>query len=210
MNTTEAGVLLGRTIVKMIVQRHTDMIDRESPKCTCSFGELTAELERFGVKFIGAGNFSMVFSHPALGGKVVKVCADALEDCGAIYLAWARQNAKHYKHLPVVHHLEVSPDKRIYFAVLDRYEMTVNEAHCDSTQRAEFNSRYDNTTPIGKALAAINDFHTGWCGTDCHGENVMVDSNGQLVITDPLSYFQGNEAQRNTAVASYVTNGAYA
>ncbi len=211
MNRVEFGQVIGRELVRRIRVMAPSMIGQESPQYKDGFDSLRESMEESGCSFLGSGNFSSAWHHPELGSKVVKLCAHATTDCGAIYLAWARRNAGR-KHIPRVHHLEVLHGGMVYFAILDKME----KMEWDSPQRAMYDewsrngwkgSSYNYSTDAHKEFARtvedIFDFHRGWCGTDLHDENVMVNPDGELVITDPLSYFKGTDEQRSNVLSTY-------
>ena len=145
-----------------------------------------------GFERLGAGYFGAVFEHPHAPGFAIKVCVRN-GDSSPAYLAWARANPG--PHIPRVHYLKRCGHYVV--AVLDKMKpmglwsdnFALYEQHMDR----DLQKISDH--PLNAAGQRIRKFFEGACDFDCHKDNVMVDINNQLVITDPVS-FSDNEKSR--------------
>ena len=147
--------------------------------------EMDSRAEERGIERLGNGAFSVVYKHPSCPGLVIKVGLRSNEDTALTYLAYARANPG--PHIPKVYHL--CRGTGYFIAVLDElYE--AEEAYFLS----DLNGRWDeSTSPECVALQAIKKFFRGAGSIDMHSENVMQDKDGNLVLTDPVSYKQSRE-----------------
>jgi hypothetical protein len=156
------------------------------------------EARSAGMRCLGGGCFSSVYTHPSAPGLVVKVTGNkgyGGEDRGEssiTYLAWARANPG--PHVPVVHHLIRTTN--VCVAVMDQLE------ELDESNSALFRKHmesYDYKSNMHFAPAAvaaeIREFFTGVAGWDLHKGNVMQDRNGTMIITDPITTVDGRESR---------------
>tara|TARA_Y100001963_G_scaffold159450_1_gene263168 strand:- start:328 stop:954 length:627 start_codon:yes stop_codon:yes gene_type:complete len=158
-------------------------------------------LTKCNMEFLGHGYFSAAFTHPEDKTKVVKI-GFKIEDSGAAYAAFCRQNQGLYG-IPTVYHLE-RLDKA-YIVVLDklvdyRHAHEDTEGEYDAIQAVIRNGNLGSDLyrklspnhPIYEAAFRIRHFFEGVARFDLHNENIMIkelETGGQqLVITDPVSY----------------------
>jgi len=160
----------------------------ESTECDGEFGEMVSYMEEKGVRLLGEGNFSAVFEHGSCPGLVVKVCYQPDKDTALTYLAYARANPG--PHLPRVHHLKRG--NGYFVAVLDKLE-PVDDDNWNGHAISEWSRRMEDTSPVCLALQAVKKFFEGAAKIDLHRENVMQDSEGNVVLTDPVSFCQSRE-----------------
>ncbi|QOC57651.1 putative protein kinase [Erwinia phage pEp_SNUABM_03] len=160
-----------------------------------------------GWEYLGSGYFSAAFRNDALPGKVLKV-GFKKEDSGAAYAAFCRHN-QGKMGIPTIYAIERHND--CYTVVMDElkdYKHHSAEPHqreaynmvCElvSSMGREEKERMVNAwasadlAPSMRELAdtcnAIREFFTGVASFDIHSGNVMIDSKGRLIITDPVSY----------------------
>lgn len=170
--------------------------------------------EGAGFKFLGAGHFSAAFKHEMLPGKVIKI-GFKKEDSGAAYAAYCRANAGAVG-LPTIHAL--ARHASCYSVVLDElislerkmpesvekdysivhdvitYKTGYKELMAEHAQTAGVLTDYQYA--LAETARNIRTFFDGVASFDLHTGNVMMTSNGALVITDPVSY-SNDEALRD-------------
>lgn len=167
-----------------------------------------------GYDVLGSGCFSTVWVHPEDPTKAIKISSKS-NDGGVMYAFWARAH-QDLKGVPVIHEIAQVQDSAVgptlTFIVMDRYVMTYQEAERRdlvpylgtslmelvmssgvSKEYVRDHRDYDALTtsivsPYWDTLTKIGQFFKGACTYDLHGENVMLDANGELYITDPLSF----------------------
>lgn len=166
-----------------------------------------------GWEYSGAGFFAAVFVR---GGLALKIGLKA-GDTGAMYAAWCRAN----QALPGVPRIySISKFSGCYLVLTRRYEVLRKEWLDDEDSEylpalaeehdavrvavnrgiAPGNARFD-TVQTG---LLIRDFFVGVVDFDVHEQNIMVDAEGNLIITDPVSY---GPMSRYTGYSTYI--GAY-
>lgn len=152
-----------------------------------------------GFKFLGAGHFSVAFSHDLLPGKVIKV-GFKKEDSGAAYAAWCRMNQGRVG-VPTIH--AIARHAGCYTVVLDHLDEYCYHAG-DGAASDLLDSYYnlavetlhgrdpeiwdDYSMDLKQTMWDIRAFFVDIAGFDLHSGNVMVSSRGELVITDPVSW----------------------
>lgn len=155
-----------------------------------------------GYVYLGEGYFSQAWTHPAINDYAVKL-GFKKEDSGAAYAAFCRDN-QGLTGIPNIHgigrfdscycvlldklerfefthnkHLEHSAVQfLIHWGELDKFEILIN---LDSEK-----SKY--YTELMYTCQKIKDFFDGVAKFDLHQGNVMQDTKGNMVITDPVSY----------------------
>lgn len=142
------------------------------------------------MKFLGCGHFSAVYSHSDFPHYVVKLSLRP-GDVAPCYLAWARANPG--RHVPAVHYLRKNEHGTI--AILDKLYPVDYASHWmrvyEKYSRRKRNELPDIAVPgyeqLHEAFINITTFFDGLCNIDTHEGNIMLDINGDLVITDPLS-----------------------
>ncbi len=163
------------------------------------WGDYKAALENNGFEFLGNGYFAAAFSHANLPGKAIKV-GYKKEDSGAAYTAWCRANQGR-AGVPVIH--DVARHSGCYTVVLDRLE-EIEADVCHEMRAYTIVSEIINCGPsleyckslarnqyeldLVETAADIREFFYGIASFDLHSGNVMLDSKGNLVITDPVSF----------------------
>lgn len=178
-----------------------------------SYGELTTDqpLERMdywltlnekladlGFKRLGNGHFSSAYRHGMLPKKVIKV-GFKKEDSGAAYVAFCRMHQGR-AGIPVIH--DVQRHASCYTVVMDELlpVNTCNEREDELLytvrQAVEYDDKNFNArrepdealTPLEETCRLIHKFFNGIARFDMHRGNAMMDSNGNMVITDPVSF----------------------
>lgn len=155
-----------------------------------------------GFTYLGNGFFSAAYSHPMIPGRVIKV-GFKKEDSGAAYAAFCRAN-QGLMGIPNVYDIQRHDD--CYTVILDHLQ-----AYSESTPELldaknviktvimkrdddhhEWCEPYDDyTNALADTAKVIFEFFNGIAGFDLHNGNIMVNSQGQVVITDPVSYTNG-------------------
>lgn len=147
-------------------------------------------LGEHGFDLLGDGNFSLVVKHEAAPGYVIKVVIRD-NDSAPAYMAWCRAHPG--PHVPRIHHLQ--RQGRYVVAVLDE----LRRMDTDRTQIYELHlDRYlEKVTdhPVNAVAQSIRKFFKDAADFDLHPANVMMDLNGELVITDPLSYSDSEKSR---------------
>lgn len=155
-------------------------------------------------KVLGTGHFAAVYSHPLLPNKAIKV-GFKKEDSGAAYAAWCRDNQGRVG-VPTIH--EINRHTACYTVVMDKlskfiggegrgYDETFK--HFEIACRALYNYAGGGYAWDEKSSALINtmrdirSYFIGIAYFDLHEDNVMVDKNDDLVITDPVSWSRREE-----------------
>lgn len=148
-------------------------------------------------EYAGSGFFSAVFIK---GGLALKFGFKA-GDTGAMYAAWCRNNAG-LPGVPEVYSL--TKFTGCYVVLTRRYTelreewLDPRDGDCIRDLAEEFDcirgainrgdrvgiERFDTV----KTAHAIRDFFDGVADFDLHRSNVMLDHEGELVITDPISH----------------------
>jgi hypothetical protein len=163
-----------------------------------------------GWSYSGSGYFSAVF---VKGGLALKVGLKP-EDSGATYAAWCRAN-QGKAGVPVIY--AIDKFKNCYVVLTDRcYSIRPYLTKGAPEYSANLRNEIDSLRVViegGQPLhlhsttltaAAIREFFTGIATFDLHRGNVMVDRNGRLVITDPLSYSDNRDSHDESRyTASY-------
>lgn len=195
----------------MLVELIADVVNLETEN-----GDLTAEefnkplnnmpywvtlderLEDLGFTLLGNGHFSAAYSHAALPGKVIKV-GFKKEDAGAAYAAFCRMNQGR-EGIPTVY--DIQRHASCYTVVLDHLEALADWAEGEPAHIAYHyhavraviergdNKYYDYpvSAEFIRTCIDIREFFKGIASFDCHSGNMMKDSKGNLVITDPVSF----------------------
>lgn len=164
-----------------------------------------------GFTCLGNGFFSAAYSHPIIPGRVIKV-GFKKEDSGAAYAAFCRAN-QGLMGIPNVYDIQRHDD--CYTVVLDHLQ-----AYSESTpdlldaknviktvimkrdsDHYEWCEPYDDyTNALADTAKVIYEFFNGIAGFDLHNGNIMVNSQGQVVITDPVSYTNGLDTSESFRV----------
>lgn len=169
----------------------------------CYWPTLKMYAQDVGFKFLGAGHFSAAFEHEMLPERVIKV-GFKKEDSGAAYAAWCRMNQGRVG-VPTIH--AIARHAGCYTVVLDKL------TEYDNADSEVVNAYYDlaSSTLYGRDMEIWDDFsmdlkQTMWdiraffkdiASFDLHRGNVMIDSNGELVITDPVSWTNEDKVSRD-------------
>lgn len=169
------------------------------------WNSLMVYLKDAGFELLGNGHFSAAFKHRLLPQKVIKV-GFKKEDSGAAYAAFCRMN-QGKQGIPTIH--DIQRHAGCYTVVLDELRPLNTDTWGDFNEDSEDESvvdqfnvvrgiiSYDETfyggaDPLIDALAEtakeIRKFFDGIASFDMHSGNAMVDSNGHVIITDPVSF----------------------
>jgi hypothetical protein len=185
-----------------IMERVADLIEhypavshgyaREQP----AFKHVTSALAFQGWVYCGSGYYSACYYK---GGLVIKVGFKP-EDSALAYSAWCRANQGR-AGVPVIHKLMARGCG--YTMLMDRLgaicgELEKGTASFNPQLHAEFDS-VQETINLGvdgwgdhmelcRTAADIRDFFADIANFDVHPGNVMLDRNGALIITDPVSF----------------------
>lgn len=147
-------------------------------------------MDKAGFKLLGDGNFSIVVKHEAAPGYVIKIVIRD-NDSAPAYMAWCRAHPG--PHVPRIHHLQ--RQGRYVVAVLDE----LRQMDTERTQIYDlYLDRYlerVNDHSANKVAQDIRKFFKDAADFDLHPANVMMDLNGELVITDPLSYSDSEKSR---------------
>lgn len=155
---------------------------------------------------LGNGHFSAAYKHELLPGKVIKV-GFKKEDSGAAYVAFCRMHQGR-AGIPTVH--DVQRHAGCYTVVLDElqeFRDTEGEGLDEQFYAVQYaiDAGYDvpkvlamypqcaEHTALIESAIEIRKFFSGIARFDIHSGNVMVDSKGNLVITDPVSFSHDKE-----------------
>lgn len=164
----------------------------------------------YGWKRLGCGHFSQVFEHEDWPGYVVKISSrgQALKRGGECLESWVlrdpddtpasdawqefAQYCQHHPspHLPAILHYE-QMHKGTAWAIMPRYYPAEDFDHDNTRERWE--EQLEGLAPLTdewlrpiKWLAETNNYYV-----DLNSYNVMVDSSGRLIMTDPFSCSRG-------------------
>ena len=170
--------------------------------------EYVAALQKRGYVTLGQGHFSTVLAKPG-STSVIKVSGTGYgktsDDGWPAYVSFLRQNLS--PHAPAIHRFKrhnEGTDRSFYVAVIERLEWTVDEVrwqrkkgHPATTHGWNYASKvlwgHSVTHPeefaeLRSFMEKIREAFVGIYDFDLHGANVMVRSDGILVIIDPLSF----------------------
>lgn len=167
---------------------------------------LAEVLKDCGFERLGNGHFSAAYKHEMLPGKVIKV-GFKKEDSGAAYVAFCRMH-QGCAGIPTVH--DVQRHAGCYTVVLDElqeYNLSDAEGIDDQYYCVQYaidagynkerllaeDAEYAKYTALIESAIEIRKFFSGIARFDIHSGNVMVDSKGNLVITDPVSFSHDKE-----------------
>lgn len=162
-----------------------------------------------GFKRLGNGHFSAAYSHPMLPGKVIKV-GFKKEDSGAAYVAFCRMHQGR-AGIPTIH--DVQRHESCYTVVMDHLQDAhraimdypsdaytqyyiahdgVEQGELSDCKSAEQYTQRDRD--LAETAKEINKFFKGIARFDMHPGNVMLDRDGNIVITDPVSFSNARKA----------------
>lgn len=167
-------------------------------------------------RLLGAGNFSAVFEHQAYPDYAFKLGFRA-EDSGAMYAAWCRDNK--LPHTPLIIHMDRWPE--VYMVCMPKYMPSHDHPNyrdgisevmgCiiegELTRWAD-KDIYDELccTSLGDTCRAIGKFFKGVARIDMHSGNWMWDTDGNIVITDPVSFSLQKEAPKHVRMVHHDFN----
>jgi hypothetical protein len=156
-----------------------------------------------GFNLLGNGHFSAAFKHELLPGKVIKV-GFKKEDSGAAYVAFCRMHQGRVG-IPNVYHVarhagcytvvldELEPCNRSGNHLHDRYADLAYyfvEGESDPEDYAEADQPFIETCQM------IRKFFYGIASFDMHSGNIMFTKDGKPVITDPVSFSEDRDRDR--------------
>lgn len=190
MSSAQKAIAMAHTLAQMLHHIQHGQHNR---------GKIDEAAESIGMQWLGSGNFSTAYAVPD-SDYVVKVCFT--DDAAITYLAWCRANAD-LPHVPRVHYLQKYKGGK-FIAVLDKLEPMKERGNWGERDwrrygvdfaeaRGVLQDGEEPRTSVGHTALAIREFFKGVAQHDLHGENAMRDSNGTLVITDPLSFVNSHD-----------------
>lgn len=152
-----------------------------------------------GFTILGAGYYSMVFSHPSCPSKAIKLCVKREKDASETYYTLCR--AKPSLHRPAVYDMQVSGNYMV--AVIDKLEPMNRKATRVYDEHLGWFYRDKSTHPAAIDLReAIEFLAPAGYHVDLHSHNVMMNKNGHIVITDPFS--DNNSPEKSRALRTQI------
>lgn len=163
-----------------------------------------------GYVYLGEGYFSQAWTHPAINDYAVKL-GFKKEDSGAAYAAFCRDN-QGLTGIPTIY--GIGRFDSCYCVLLDkleRFEFTGNKytehkavqslIHWGEVSKFKLlctldKEHSDYYKKLMNTCYKIKNFFDGVAKFDLHQGNVMQDKNGNMVITDPVSYTQQEQPER--------------
>lgn len=159
------------------------------------------QVEALGLKVLGMGMYALVVEHENYPGRAFKVTTSLL-DGFRTYAKYCKEN-EGVPYLPVIHSINEQDNFGCY--ELDKYYPIVKPCNgyetfvsikCEDMYTYAHAGQYASTegilqgTPEQLAIYTLakniaNEFGKRFT-TDIHTGNIMVDSNGNVIITDPL------------------------
>lgn len=185
------------TAPKQLIGGITDIVEAEGYDVTLhpdkqDFGDaLEAYMSQHGWSFVDSGFYSMVFIDGS--GRALKVCANR-RDTGMMYAAWCRAN-QDLPHVPRIY--DVRGTRNCYLVLME--ELYPSKLGYSSPEllaiRKGILAGLENDPPdypdyhptLYRTAVEIGSFFAGISCQDIYGGNVMMRTNGALVITDPLA-----------------------
>lgn len=175
------------------------------------YGPLVRMLSLAGWTIGGSGFFSAVFYK---GGLAIKISLRGSGDAAMDYLYWCKDH-QGMPGIPVLHAMKQG--EFTYTVLMDRLEsakhlLRERSDDFDDYLSAEFNEVSDalenGVAPVSFKTAAtalaVREEFMGRGEFDMHIGNVMVDRDGNLVITDPL----GRSNERDGSYGGYTYSGS--
>jgi hypothetical protein len=172
-----------------------------------AFRPICRMMERMGWQFCGSGYYSAAFFKAGLTVKV----GFKPEDSALLYSAWCRAN-KGRAGVPVIH--AIKSDGAAYVVLMDRLEAIAGElTEGDSTFDPQMWAEYESvreTINLGvdgwgkhmelcQTALAIREFFEGVANFDIHESNMMLDRDGNIIITDPVCFAGDYQSFTNAA-----------
>lgn len=194
----------------LLVDLLVSIVNYETDNGSCTDGNLYVSSQDYwktllaaakdcGFEFLGNGFFSAAFKHEMLPQKVIKI-GFKKEDSGAAYAAWCRMNQGRIG-VPVIH--GIARHAGCYSVVLDELKVLAYGDRCIATKQynlalstiggTDVDFWDDFSMDLKQTVHDIRAFFKDIASFDLHIGNVMVDRNGNIVITDPVSYTHGLE-----------------
>ena len=154
-----------------------------------------------GAKKIGSGLYSNVYSLPNIPDKVIKV--GEMDDWPS-YIKWATENGHAGKFAPNVFSLKFKSHERgnYYVALMERLVATIRDikypyddsgnslAPVSPGQLADYYNALEwnnNSCEATDLCAYVKELRKLRLGSDIHDGNVMLRSDGSVVVIDPVS-----------------------
>lgn len=172
------------------------------------YGPLVRLMGMVGWNLSGSGYFSVAFHK---GGLALKIGLRPADDLALTYLHWCTDNGD-LAGVPTVYAL--GEGERAYAAVMDRYSSVAHEldeesALYDPHLYSEFEQvrmavehGKSGNYPVSHTGAYIHREFRGQGNFDITVDNVMVDRNGRMVITDPIASYDYSLSERTSSSAS--------
>lgn len=154
---------------------------------------------KLGFTILGAGYYSMVFSHPSCPSKAIKLCVKREQDPSETYYTLCR--AKPSLHRPAVYDMQVSGNYMV--AVIDKLKPMNYEAMQVYNNNLDWSERVNSKHPAAIDLReSIELLGPAGYYVDLHSHNVMMNKNGHVVITDPFS--DNNSPEKSRALRTKI------
>lgn len=169
--------------IKMGLFAEEVMARVEFDKCYGNYA-LGEELRRAGYRVLGAGGYGTVIKHPEFD-MVLKICIDEFDGYPA-FARWAEVNRPAHV-VDIIYTCRVN--ESLFFAAMPVYASVEQ-----GTQEARMIDNINCNVPRGAyelevrdALDWVFDVLGDYACRDTHSGNWMLDSDGNLLISDPLA-----------------------
>lgn len=180
----EAPISRGVTVQEAIELAHKAAALAQAMRDFCGYSRhdveyspldtaMTALMDSKGWNKAGAGHFALVYTKADLAIKV----GTKSEDSGAAYAAWARDNQE-LPGVPKIWDIHRAGPAG-FSVVMPKYYST---GHCGHARDLP------NWYTVCRTADRIVGYFKGVARIDLHGANVMKDFEGNLIITDPVSF----------------------
>lgn len=142
-------------------------------------------------QFLGEGYFSSVWAIPGEPFQVMKVSHRQTDACRH-YLRWLQDHP--HPNAPKIHSIVEIGEQM--FIQMDRYYRHPDYDYHNRSENVPGNKvlvlgHHPNHELGHEQLCATIRREFSDCKFDLHRDNIMVDRDGNVIITDPMSYFTG-------------------
>lgn len=183
--------------VKELTELASEIVIRDqygfSPDGWPSVERFEQEAYSLGYIKLGSGHFSQAWTHPEISEHAIKL-GFKKEDSGAAYAAFCRQN-QGMAGIPTIYGI-----KQLgcgYTVLMDKYSPCTDLCRVSVLSHIMRNTKHSINFQIispkadeelNNTARLIGEFFRGIAAIDLHDENVMEDKEGNLIITDPVSF----------------------
>lgn len=190
-------------VLALVSNHYTDATKCRTPEFNDSgknpWFRFERDLQAHGFTVLGTGHFSCAVEHPDLPGLAIKIGLKK-EDSGAAYAAWARSKQGVYKSVPRILHIQRGA--QAYVVIMPKYSDFGYDATTEQDNQflqamrvLEQGDEVAVPAMLNKDLVLcamdIRKFFDGIAEFDLHRGNVMLDDEGNIIITDPVSFTHG-------------------